>query len=180
MPPARRQVLADDLKPIEKRRRFRWGLVVEALAAVAAALLIVQNGQCRHDGRSDAGAYSIDGASRASGRMDDSIVDAVQHQLRWSPRVPAKGFSDSSQDFGALRPIGLVMNVWAMGADSASYYTGMVLDVEDYHLVPSEEPGRWLNAAPKWGVGPVAMRITTLPEHTAGSGILRLRARLSS
>jgi hypothetical protein len=31
-----------------------------------------------------------------------------------------------------------------MGADSASYYIGMVLDVEDYYLVPSEEPGQWL------------------------------------
>lgn len=43
-PPTPGQVLADDLKPIEKRRPFRWGLVVGPLAAVAA-LLIVQNGQ---------------------------------------------------------------------------------------------------------------------------------------
>ena len=43
-PPTRDQTLADDLRSIEKRRPFRWGLLVGALAAVAAALLIVQNG----------------------------------------------------------------------------------------------------------------------------------------
>ncbi|MEP7054193.1 MAG: LapA family protein [Actinomycetota bacterium] len=42
-PPSRR-ALADDLRSIEKRRPFRWGLLVGALATVAAALLIVQNG----------------------------------------------------------------------------------------------------------------------------------------
>jgi conjugative relaxase-like TrwC/TraI family protein len=35
------------------------------------------------------------------------------------------------------------MSVAPMGADSAGYYVGMVLDVEDYYLQPSEEPGRW-------------------------------------
>ncbi len=44
-PPPRDQALADDLRSIEKHRPFRWGLLVGALAAVAAALLIVQNGQ---------------------------------------------------------------------------------------------------------------------------------------
>lgn len=43
-PPAQRRALADDLRSIEKRRPFRWGLIVGALATVAAALLIVQNG----------------------------------------------------------------------------------------------------------------------------------------
>jgi len=38
-PPTRDQTLADDLRSIEKRRPFRWGLLVGALAAVAAALL---------------------------------------------------------------------------------------------------------------------------------------------
>lgn len=36
--------MADDLRSIEKRRPFRWGLVVGALVTVAMALLIVQNG----------------------------------------------------------------------------------------------------------------------------------------
>lgn len=43
-PPIHDQALADDLRSIEKRRPFRWGLFVGALAAAAAALLIVQNG----------------------------------------------------------------------------------------------------------------------------------------
>lgn len=30
-----------------------------------------------------------------------------------------------------------------MGSDGADYYVGMVLDVEDYYLEPTEEPGRW-------------------------------------
>lgn len=43
-PPASGQVLNDDLGSIEKRRPFRWGLIVGSLITVAAALLIVQNG----------------------------------------------------------------------------------------------------------------------------------------
>ncbi len=39
-----RRALADGLRSIEKRRPFRWGLLVGAVATVAAVLLIVQNG----------------------------------------------------------------------------------------------------------------------------------------
>ncbi len=37
--------LADDLRSMERRRPFRWGLVLGAVVSVAAALLVVQNGQ---------------------------------------------------------------------------------------------------------------------------------------
>lgn len=37
--------IADGLAALGKGRRFQWGLVAGALVAVAAALLVVQNGQ---------------------------------------------------------------------------------------------------------------------------------------
>ena len=39
-----RSVIAADLHSIERRRPFRWGLVVGAVLSVAAALLVFQNG----------------------------------------------------------------------------------------------------------------------------------------
>lgn len=40
-----------------------------------------------------------------------------------------------------------MLSVAPVGAGSAGYYVGMVLDVEDYYLEPTEEPGRWLGDA---------------------------------
>ncbi len=44
-PPKQSSAIADGLGSLGKGRRFQWGLVAGATVAVAAALLVVQNGQ---------------------------------------------------------------------------------------------------------------------------------------